>query len=178
MRRTDSLGFLLLTTCVVACSPGSAARAGDTPAEAQSADTAAARSAIDSTAARMVAAVNGQDMAGMAEGLAEDYISLEDPSRAPVRGRTAYRALVDSMAAAGTFHDLAYEPEGLDIGSDFAVRYGRWRMKYLPKGGDTARFAGSYVHVWRRQSDGSWKLAREISNSVAPFPAPSGAGKK
>jgi ketosteroid isomerase-like protein len=87
----------------------------------------------------------------------------------PVRGRSAYRAVTDSMAAAGTFHDLAYEPEGLDVGGDLAVRYGRWRMKYLPKGGDTLRFAGNFGHVWRRQADGSWKLLREISNSAAPL---------
>jgi ketosteroid isomerase-like protein len=118
----------------------------------------------------MAAAVNRQDMAAMAEGLADDYISLEDAGR-QVRGRTAYRAMVDSMAAAGTFHDLTYEPEGLDVGGDLAVRYGRWRLKYLPKGGDTVRSAGNFVHVWRRQGDGSWKLAREISNSVAPAPA-------
>jgi len=126
----------------------------------------------------MTAAVNRQDMARMTEGLAEDYVSLEDAARPIVRGRSTYRAVVDSMVAAGTFHDLKYEPEGLDVSGDPAVRYGRWASKYLPKGGDTLRFAGNFVHVWRRQPDGSWKLAREITNSVVPTTAPPTAGRK
>jgi len=178
MRRRFSLGFPFLTLCAVACSPRPADRA-DTPlAGSERTDTAAVRRAIDSLVASMTAAVNRQDMAGMTQGLAEDYVSLEDAAMPIVRGRSAYRAVVDSMAAAGTFHDLKYEPEGLDVSGDLAVRYGRWGSKFLPKGGDTVRFAGKFVHVWRRQPDGSWKLAREITNSVGPAPATSSPGKK
>ena len=176
MRRACPLGFPCLVICVLACNPAPADRAGDTLAAAQPADTAAVRRAIDSTVAGMAAAVNRQDMAGMAQGLAEDYVSLEDVAR-PVRGRSAYRAVVDAMAAAGTFHDLAYEAEGLDVSGDLAVRYGRWRSKYLPKGADTVRFAGNFVHVWRRQPDGSWKLLREITNSATPLALPDAARK-
>ena len=85
---------------------------------------------------------------------------------------------MDGRAAAGTFHDLHYDPEGLDVSGDLAVGYGRWGLKYLSKGGDTVRSTGSFVHVWRRQRDGSGKLAREISNSVGQAPVTLSSGKK
>ena len=85
---------------------------------------------------------------------------------------------MDGRAAAGTFHDLHYDPEGLDVSGDLAVGYGRWGLKYLSKGGDTVRSTGSFVHVWRRQRDGSGKLAREISNSVGQAPVTLSPGKK
>ena len=160
---------------IAACSGASGERA-ETAAQGMSTatDTAEVRSAIDSARQRMTAAVNRQDMATMIEGLAEDYASLETPG-VTVRGRAAYKATVDSMTRTTTPQDLGYEVEGTDVSGDLAVQHGRWRMTFVPKsGGDTARVTGNFMHVWRRQADGSWKLFRDISN-VTPPPEPARA---
>jgi ketosteroid isomerase-like protein len=121
----------------------------------------------------MTTAVNQQDLTGVLGGMADDYVSLESPAEI-IRGKTAYRTMLDSMAAAGKWQDLAFQTEGMTVSGDLAVEHGRWRMTFVPKSGRPVPSAGNFVHVWRRQPDGSWKLFRDISNSV---PASDSVGK-
>jgi ketosteroid isomerase-like protein len=32
--------------------------------------------------------------------------------------------------------------------------------------------SGKYIEIWRKQSDGTWKLVRDIFNSDLPLPTP------
>ncbi|GLC26840.1 hypothetical protein rosag_33530 [Roseisolibacter agri] len=157
-----------LIVALPACSRAASEGTADTT-RAAALDTATVRRAVDSVAESMTAALLRQDMGGVAAGLAEDYVSLETPGQI-VRGRAAYRTAIDEMAKAGTWSELAFRPEGLDVAGDLAVRYGRWRMTYVPAKGDTMRADGNFVHVWRRQGDGAWRLAREINNSATAAP--------
>lgn len=164
----------LVAAVLPACSgPAREGTADTTPAAAT--DTAAVRRAVDSVAEAMTAAVLRRDLSGFAAGLAEDYVSLEFPDKI-VRGRAAMRAGMEAAAKAGTWSELAFHPEGLDVAGDLAVRYGRWRMRYVPAAGDTTRHDGNFVHVWRRQADGAWRLAREINNTTTAAPPPPAGG--
>jgi ketosteroid isomerase-like protein len=111
-------------------------------------------------------------MAGVVDQFAEDYVSLEQPGELS-RGRAAYRAMLDTMAQRGKWHAIEYRADGLDISGDLAVRYGRFSMTYALTGKDTASEGGNFLHVWRRQSDGSWRVTRDISNYAPRRPAPS-----
>ena len=154
--------FIMLLVLAAACSTGERTPASEQPAVA-STDTAAVRRAIDSAGAQIDSAILRPDMAGITKYLANDYISLEEPGRL-VQGRDAYRADLDKMAAAGKWTAIEYRRDGLDISGDLAVEYGRFSMTYVPTGKTPSPAGGNYIHVWRRQPDGSWRTIRDISN--------------
>lgn len=171
VRSSGALCFLLIA---IACTAKDRAPAGDT-ARTAAFDSAAVRRAIDSAEARMDSAVVRQDMAGLTEVLAEDYVSLEAPGQITL-GRAAYRAGLDSMAKAGRWQALEYRADGFDVSGDLAVKYGRFSMTYVPTGKDVVSDSGNFIHVWRRQADGSWRLARDISNFVPRRRSPPATG--
>jgi ketosteroid isomerase-like protein len=59
------------------------------------------------------------------------------------------------------------------IAGDWGLEHGDFDWTVAPvAGGAEARDQGSFVAIWQRQADGSWKLARDIWNSAIPIPAP------
>src|SRR5207237_7600275 len=57
-------------------------------------------------------------------------------------------------------------PEELELAGDIAVDQHRWVLDSMPKrGGRPVHDEGKGIWIWRRQDDGSWKVARAIWNS-------------
>ena len=55
------------------------------------------------------------------------------------------------------------------IGGDWAHSYGTGRWSMTPKeGGDTIEVAGKFSSTFKRQADGSWKIAYDSFNSNVP----------
>jgi len=54
----------------------------------------------------------------------------------------------------------------VEIGGGYNVAFvhGKYNAILVPEGVDS----GKYVEIWRRQSDGSWKMAIDIFNSDLP----------
>lgn len=60
--------------------------------------------------------------------------------------------------------------DGLDVSGDVAVEHGKWGMTVLERGKTTpTKIDAWYILVWKRQPDGKWLLARDVS---IPNPAP------
>jgi ketosteroid isomerase-like protein len=55
--------------------------------------------------------------------------------------------------------------------SDIAYEYGAYTLDTTGKDGKISTRTGKYVLVWKKQPDGSWKVAIDTDNSDAP-PAP------
>ena len=161
-----SCATLLGLSLAVACTGGGRASAGDT-ATAAAPDSGAVRRAVDSAHARLDSALLRNDGAAAVDVLAEDYVSMETPGR-PVRGRALVRAKLDTLAKYGRVTDVDYPADGFDVSGDLAVKYGRYRLTYVPNGKSPETQSGDYMHVWRRQADGTWRLAREIVNTASP----------
>ena len=70
------------------------------------------------------------------------------------------------MAKRGRWTAVDYRANGLDLSGELAVRYGRLLVTYAPTGETPVTDSGNFMHVWRRQADGTWRLARDISNFV------------
>jgi ketosteroid isomerase-like protein len=55
---------------------------------------------------------------------------------------------------------------------DAIGRSGKASLTLTPKaGGNTIEDRGNCIWLWRRQGDGSWKVARAMWNSPQPMPA-------
>lgn len=80
-----------------------------------------------------------------------------------IQGRDSIRAVVTAWFADDTF-SLSWEPthaEGSEA-EDLGYTYGRYQSTGRDATGAVIRSTGSYVTVWRRQPDGTWKVALDV----------------
>ena len=92
------------------------------------------------------------------------------PHHAPVRGRAAIRAWLDTFPPIEEFAITADEILGCD---DFAFVRGSYCIVARPPGGgERASDRGQYFGVVRRGADGSWRWAADMISSELPLPSP------
>jgi uncharacterized protein (TIGR02246 family) len=92
------------------------------------------------------------------------------PHQAPVRGRAAIRAWLDTFPPIEEFAITADEILGCD---DFAFVRGSYRVVVrLEAGGERASDRGHYFGIVRRHADGSWRWAADMISSELPLPSP------
>ncbi len=61
---------------------------------------------------------------------------------------------------------------GVAKSGDIAYEYGAYTMDIVGKDGKPSTQTGKYLLVWKKQADGTWKVAVDTDNSDAPPPAP------
>jgi len=104
---------------------------------------------------------------GRADMVAQTYVEdavVSFPSGGWLRGRAAVAASLGENMPEGstiTVHDVATLP----LAEGWALD-GGW---YAVEGADGARlWGGAYVHLMRRQRDGSWKIHWALANALPP----------
>ncbi len=86
----------------------------------------------------------------------------------PITGKDSiYRAL---MGSAQTY-TLQWEPQASDVAmmGDLGYTWGVYSLQFRDSLGHPQSRYGKYVDVWKKQTDGSWKVLLDIGNSS---PAP------
>lgn len=82
------------------------------------------------------------------------------PGQMPIIGANAvdYLSTIDDNG-----YTMKWEPTGASVSrsGDMAYTYGTYSV--LPKGIDTV-ILGTYVHIWKKQSDSSWALVLQTGN--------------
>jgi uncharacterized protein (TIGR02246 family) len=59
----------------------------------------------------------------------------------------------------------------VQIGGDWAFNRGTYRMVMTPRnGGAPVSETGKFIQIFRREPDGSWKIARDMGNTSEPPP--------
>lgn len=153
---------LLALGGVVALSAACSARAGRS---LSTDDESSIRAGVDS----IIAAANRGDWQAWTEVYAENAVAMPPNSR-PLIGR---EALHERLVSLPPTSDWEYDVLDLDGRGDLAFLRGVFAVRMsLPDGGKPTWVSGSSMYIWRRQSDESWKVEREIWNSDDPPPAP------
>lgn len=85
---------------------------------------------------------------------------LLKPNQFPIVGADAIDYLIQENDSSYT---LQWEPKSgsVALSGELGYTYGLYALK--PKGKDTA-FYGTYVSIWKKQSDGSWKFVLDSGN--------------
>jgi len=128
-------------------------------------DEAAVRQALDIE----MKAANAADAAGWAAVYAQDAVVLR-PHAPAVQGREAIQQWLATLPPISNAKGQGVELVGY---GDLAYLRGSYTMTFsLP--GAPAPFdeQGKFLQIYRKQTDGSWKLTREIYNSDLPPPMP------
>ena len=88
-----------------------------------------------------------------------------------VRGNEAIRALMGpAFATEGS--GIAWEPTEADIAKsgDLGYTIGRFESTAVGPDGQQSRRTGTYVTIWKKQADGTWKVAVDIGSNNVPQP--------
>ncbi len=156
-------GFLVAT---IACAP--AADQGE-PAAGDMVSTEADMEAIDALRGSFAAAMSAGDVDGMMFDYAEDAVQMP-PNEPALRGNDAIRASYEAFLDQ---YDIVLEnpAEEIFVTGDWGILRGSYVISLTPKAdGEPIQEAGKYLVTWRRQPDGSWRVAHEIWNSDNPLP--------
>jgi uncharacterized protein (TIGR02246 family) len=128
-------------------------------------DEAAVRQALDME----MKAANAADAAGWAALYTQDAIVLR-PHATAVQGREAIQQGLATLPRISNAKGEGVEIMGY---GDLAYLRGTYSMRFtIPGVPVPIDEQGKFLQIYRKQGDGSWKLAREIYNSDLPLPAP------
>jgi uncharacterized protein (TIGR02246 family) len=124
----------------------------------------AERVAVVKATAALLNAVNRSDLPAVV-GLWCDDGMLMPPHHPSVHGRLAIERYFDSLFRRSRFA-FSFTSSQIEIAGDLALE----RVEYVASawpadGGPEVRDVGKGLHVYRRQTDGSWRLAMDIWNS-------------
>jgi ketosteroid isomerase-like protein len=148
---------LLLPFAVSACLPQSE------PAASTEEDVAA------------VLAVRAAEVASITTGdtviahVANDIV-LMPPNAPAVSGKAAARAWSQELSQQMTIQAIDYTSADVVIAGDWAIERYAGSLTMTPLGGETMSETLKGIHIYRRQADGSWKLAQDVWNSDQPLP--------
>ncbi len=130
-------------------------------------DDAADRAAIAATNEVWAVAYKQADAAALRNVVTEDFTSMRVDGN-DLNGREAYvETSARSFEKSETeYLELQIVTEGLEIRGDFAYEFGHdisvLRRKDAPTAAPDTTLT-RYVTFWRRQPDGSWRVARDFT---------------
>jgi ketosteroid isomerase-like protein len=104
--------------------------------------------------------------AAFSKWFADDAVTLSN-GQAPVVGRAAIAA--DTKWSPADYQ-LLWTPEGgrMSPAGDMGFTWGHYEGHFKQKDGTPGVVSGRYMTVWKKQADGSWKVALDASNNEPP----------
>lgn len=118
------------------------------------------------------AATQAQGVEGWVSFFAEDGSMLRP--QGPITGHEAIRAAM-APAFANPDFSLTWEPQYAELTPGGRLGYTRGRYVGVRKdaAGHRVESRGTYMNLWHKQPDGSWKVVADIGDpDAAPPPSP------
>ena len=139
-------------------------------AQEKSSVAAEVRAAMAAVNTKFANAVKAGDAKAVTALYTDDAVAM--PPNAPaMQGHEAIAGLFNAWFTEMTVTDFALTTTEVVPAGDMAVETGTYNMTMkLKSGGDPLTDKGKFIVVWKRGSDGAWKLHRDIWNSDAPAP--------
>lgn len=134
-------------------------------------DTAADVAALTAMQDREMAAVSSGNIDSALAVYASD-VAMMPPGEPAVNGadalRTWFEAFLSESSASGK-----YASADVTVSGDWGIVHYTGELTVTPKkGGKPTTEVIKGIHVYRRQPDGSWKIAMDVWNTDAPPPPP------
>lgn len=160
---------------VIAATAG--AFAGTTAGRGAGAAVEQDKVAINRTRNAYVSAWRAANADDIAKLYANDALVLY-PNQPAVAGRDAILDYFKAFFAEFGQEGFELTSAEIEVAGQWAFDRGSYRWKGQPRaGGDPIEDHGKYLVILQRQSDGSWKVARDMDNSDRPLTqATRGAG--
>ena len=125
------------------------------------------RAAIMRTSAELLSAVNASD-ANRCLAVWADHGMLMPPNHRSVQGREALDEYFRSLFSLSRFR-FTFTSSQIQLAGDIALERVTYMVVVWPgTGGSPVEDFGKGLHVYGRQSNGSWKLTQDIWSSDQP----------
>jgi uncharacterized protein (TIGR02246 family) len=120
------------------------------------------RKAIDAGNAKYIDAFARSD-AGALAGLYDESGSRFGPKGVVVRGRPAIaESVAEFMKSVTGPIKVSIETQDLWAVDDLVYETGKYTYTFTPPGKSETQTGGHYVTIWKRQSDGGWKIVVDM----------------
>ncbi|MCB0167201.1 MAG: SgcJ/EcaC family oxidoreductase, partial [Anaerolineae bacterium] len=137
------------------------------PAAPAADDVEAVTAAVNKVWDQYASSLNAGDVDRYMALWADDAMQLP-PDSLPLVGKDTLRAGLESEVKEITY-DMKITNEEVNASGDMAVARGTYAATITPKdGSEPITIDGKYMTLLKRQSDGSWKIFRDIYNSNVP----------
>ena len=114
-------------------------------------------------------AANADDDVANVLRVTDDIIWMES-NRPAIVGKDALLEAFQSSSEDYSYQDMKTVVEEIRLAGDWAYVRSSYSATMVPKdGGDPSPQIGKIVDILERQSDGSWKMARDMYNSDLPL---------
>lgn len=130
-----------------------------------SVDAEAELAALKSAESKFSAATRAKGMAAASATFMDATARLHRAGFSPLRGRDAVRGFLAQHDTKAHWEAMTGE---VAASGDLGYTYGRFWAPGWGQSKDGAEFTGYYVHVWRKDARGAWKLVFHVT-IAAPF---------
>ncbi len=144
-----------VTFLLVACTRPTA------PARDASADRAAVNAAMDA----YIAAIRSGDTTVITRFWVEDAVYMA-PTTPTVHGRAALDSLHRSVVRTARVTDVSVRTEETVVDQELAFQTATYSETLQPAHGAPNVIRGRLLFVWRRQADGTWRIARAMGTDA------------
>jgi ketosteroid isomerase-like protein len=126
------------------------------------------RDEITKVGHELAESIRAYDVDGMTRAYAPDAVIMP-PNQSEVSGSEAIRAWFQAVVDRFRIAEYLTTTSELATMGDWGLRRGAMAWKLAPKqGGDVVHLDTKFLQVWKRQTDGAWKIFRGIWNSNDP----------
>lgn len=124
--------------------------------------------AIRAATRASLAASNGRDWSKWVTFFTADVV-VQPPNTPALKGRAAVEAWGRAFPS---FKDLVLDQEDITGRGDLAYARGRYSMVLMLPGMPEMKDTGHFIELWRKESDGAWRVSADTFNSELPAPNP------
>ncbi len=161
MNYRHALAFSIVPFTVLACAP------------AQDRDAALEedRRALEELHELHVQAARAEDTEAFLATVTDDF-ALLPPNDPGARGKAAVGVWFENTFGAFSIAELDFLTTEFHIDHDWALMHYTYDWTLTPDaGGDPIRDLGDGMYAYRREADGSWKIAYDLWTSSEPLPS-------
>jgi ketosteroid isomerase-like protein len=158
MRHTRPIVLLAVAAAAAACAP-----------KATPVDTSADVAAIKTMQDHELAMVGSGNVDSAVTPYTSDVLIMP-PGEAAIMGTAALRSWFENFTKDNTIAG-SYSTNDVEVSGDLGVVHYIGTLTVTPKkGGPAMTETIKGIHVYKRQPDGSWKIAQDVWNTDAPPP--------
>ena len=125
---------------------------------------------------RYLQSINEEDIATLSSLTTDGHVMLP-PNREPVVGKSANDAMNGGAFENYDFSET-WAPVETVVDGNLAFQRGTFTTIATPKrDGDRIELSGSFMRIYQRQSNGEWRMTRDMFNSSTPLTATLSTGQ-
>ncbi|HET9275536.1 MAG TPA: DUF4440 domain-containing protein [Gemmatimonadales bacterium] len=145
------------------------------PAGLADADRRMISQMADSAATKFNAAAASKDWTSYTNTYYADDAIILPANGVTVSGRDA---ITQMLASYPPMSNVRFSIDEVEGAGDLAYARGTYEMDVAVPGAPApVHDKGKFIEIWKKQSDGSWKVARDIFNSDLPMESPADTTK-